>query len=74
MRAVLGWLKPLRIVPIGSPEGKASVSIAEASVANNAAPQKVRQYFREVSERYKLPPLPAVVATALKMIRAPMWI
>lgn len=30
---------------------------------------QVRQYFREVSERCKLPPLPAVVTTALKLIR-----
>ena len=35
------------------------------------ASEKVRRYFREVSERHKLPPLPVVVATALKMIRDP---
>ena len=31
--------------------------------------KQVRRYFREVSEQYKLPPFPAVVTTALRMVR-----
>jgi putative nucleotidyltransferase with HDIG domain len=33
--------------------------------------QQVRAYFREVSERCKLPPLPAIVASSLRMVRDP---
>ena len=33
--------------------------------------QQVRAYFREVSERCKLPPLPAVVASGLRLVRDP---
>lgn len=43
-------------------------------VVNNRsdhAQQQVRAYFREVSERCKLPPLPAIVASALRMVRDP---
>jgi putative nucleotidyltransferase with HDIG domain len=35
------------------------------------ARKQVRDYFREVSEHCKLPPLPGVVATALRLIRDP---
>ena len=33
--------------------------------------QQVQAYFREVSERCKLPPLPAIVASSLRMVRDP---
>jgi len=33
--------------------------------------QQVRAYFREVSERCKLPPLPVIVASSLRMVRDP---
>lgn len=35
------------------------------------AQEQVRRYFRKVIARHKLPPLPAVVATAIKLIRDP---
>ncbi len=42
------------------------------AVEHNAGDaQQVRAYFREVSERCKLPPLPTVVASALRMVRDP---
>jgi putative nucleotidyltransferase with HDIG domain len=37
----------------------------------DSAQQQVRAYFQEVSERCKLPALPAAVATGLKMVRDP---
>jgi putative nucleotidyltransferase with HDIG domain len=43
----------------------------ENGVADPGARKQVREYFREVSERCKLPPLPAVVAAALRMVRDP---
>ncbi|MBI3304566.1 MAG: HDOD domain-containing protein [Deltaproteobacteria bacterium] len=47
------------------------MQIAEPGVSDPGARKQVREYFREVSERCKLPPLPAVVATALRMVRNP---
>lgn len=44
--------------------------ISATGVGDPAAQKQVREYFREVSERCKLPPLPAVVASALRMIRS----
>jgi putative nucleotidyltransferase with HDIG domain len=41
------------------------------NVGDGGSQQQVRAYFREVSERCKLPPLPAVVASALRMVRDP---
>ena len=39
--------------------------------AEDSTRQQVRAYFQEVSERCKLPTLPAAVATGLKMVRDP---
>lgn len=39
--------------------------------AEDSTRQQVRAYFQEVSERCKLPALPAAVATGLKMVRDP---
>lgn len=44
---------------------------AETGAGDSDARKQVREYFREVSERCTLPPLPAVVAAALRMIRDP---
>lgn len=44
---------------------------AEQKASGAGAQQQVRAYFREVSERCKLPPLPAIVASGLRMVRDP---
>ncbi len=36
-----------------------------------AIQEEIQRYFREVSEQYKLPPLPVVVTKALRLIRDP---
>ena len=52
--------------------GGINMQIAEQSVDGAGDVQQARAYFREVSERCKLPPLPAIVASALRMVRDPM--
>jgi len=48
------------------------MQVVEHSVNDSGNPQQqVRAYFREVSERCKLPPLPAIVASGLRMVRDP---
>jgi putative nucleotidyltransferase with HDIG domain len=47
------------------------MQISETAVGDPTARKQVREYFREVSKHCKLPPLPAVVATALRMVRDP---
>src|SRR5262245_54010999 len=47
------------------------MQVAENNVGGAETQQQVRAYFREVSERCKLPPLPAIVASALRMVRDP---
>jgi putative nucleotidyltransferase with HDIG domain len=43
----------------------------EAAQGEQTTRKQIREYFRQVSEQCKLPPLPAVVATALRIIRDP---
>lgn len=48
------------------------MQVAEKNASDvGAQQQQVRAYFREVSERCKLPPLPAIVASSLRMVRDP---
>ena len=51
--------------------GGINMQIAEQNVDGAGDVQQARAYFREVSERCKLPPLPAIVASALRMVRDP---
>lgn len=41
------------------------------NASGDDARQQVRAYFREVSERCKLPPLPAIVSSGLRLVRDP---
>ncbi|HXG19520.1 MAG TPA: HDOD domain-containing protein [Methylomirabilota bacterium] len=47
------------------------MQIIENRARGDGAQQQVRAYFREVSERCKLPPLPNIVVSALRMVRDP---
>ena len=48
------------------------MQVVESNMSDTGTQQQqVRAYFREVSERCKLPPLPAVVASGLRMVRDP---
>ncbi len=42
---------------------------AQTDAQKNASQEQIARYFREVSEQYKLPPLPSVVTQALGMLR-----
>lgn len=47
------------------------MQVAVKNASGDEARQQVRAYFREVSERCKLPPLPAIVSSGLRLVRDP---